>query len=85
MKSLSSILKLQFFIGFIGTLVLMPVLYVVEVFWGGYSHSESFVWLDIIMIFLAPILAGVAFFLTGFAAFPVLKLMQRRGIIKDLL
>ena len=83
-KSLSSLLKLQFFIGFIGTLGLMPVLYAAEIVWGDYRQFGPFGLLDVAMIFLAPLLAGGAFFLTGLVAYPVLKFLQRRGIVQDL-
>lgn len=85
MKSLSSMVGLQFYVGFFGTLALMPVLYGVQAIWGVFDNSESSILADVIMIFIAPLLSGISFSLTGLAAFPVLKLLQRRGIVKDLL
>lgn len=85
MKSLSSVLELQFYIGFFGTLALMPVLYGVQAIWGVFDDSGTPVWVDLIMVFVAPLLCGISSSLTGLAAYPVLQLLQRRGIVKDLL
>jgi hypothetical protein len=85
LKSLSLLRQLQFYIGFIGALALMPVLYGIQAIWGGFDHSESYIWLDIIMTFIVPLLSGVSFALTGLVAFPVLKCLQRRDIVRDIL
>ncbi|WP_157891345.1 hypothetical protein [Acidovorax sp. GW101-3H11] len=42
MKSLFSVLKLQFWIGFIGTLLLSPVLYIVEILGGSIQRFGPF-------------------------------------------
>lgn len=85
MKSLSALLKLQFFVGFVGALVLTPLVYVVEFFWGDLSSFESSIWMELVMVLWLAFLCGGAFLLTGLAAYPVLKFLQRRGLVQDLL
>lgn len=85
MKSLSALLKLQFFVGFFGALVLTPILYVVEFFRGELSGFESSIGMDLVMAFVGSLIFGGVFLLTGLAAYPALKFLQRRGLVQDLL
>lgn len=85
MKSLSALLKLQFFVGFVGALMLTPILYVVEFFRGDSSSFESSVGMDLVMAVVGSLLFGGVFLLTGLAAYPVLKFLQRQGVVQDLL
>jgi len=85
LKSLASLLKLQFCIGFIGTLLLTPFVYVWELVWGDISVFGSSIWLELAMAIWVSLLFGGAFVLTGLVAFPVLEFLQRRDIVRDLL
>lgn len=84
MKSLSSLLKPQFCIGFIGALLLTPILYIVEFVWGDMSLLGSSIWLEAVTAIWCSLLFGGVFVLTGLVAFPVLKFLQRRDIVRDI-
>ena len=84
MKSLSALLKLQFFVGFVGALVWTPLLYVVELFRGDLSSFASSVWMDLLMAVVGAFILGGVFLLMGLAAYPVLRFLQRRGLVQDL-
>jgi len=85
MKSLSALLKLQFCVGFIGALVLTPFLYVVELLWGDFNRSESSIGMGLFVVVVESLFFGGVFLLAGLAAYPVLKFLQRRGLVQDLL
>lgn len=85
MIPLSSVVKINLLSGFIGTLVSMPFIYLVEVLAGPSGAWRSFGFLDIFMIMMAPFLAGAVFAISGLVAFPVIRSLQRRGLLEDLL
>jgi hypothetical protein len=85
MITLSSVVKINFFSGLIGTLVSMPFIYLVEVLAGPSGAMRSFGFLDIFMILMAPFLAGAVFAISGLVAFPVIRGLQRRGFLEGLL
>lgn len=85
MRSLSSLLWLQFFVGFIGALVSTPILYVIELSRGFVGYFGYFSLADVVMIIFFSLLFGGVFLLAGLVAYPVLKFLQRRGIMKDIL
>ncbi len=85
MITLSSVVRINFLSGFIGTLVSMPFIYLLEIFGGTSVAMRPFGFLDIFMILLAPFLAGAVFAITGLVAFPVIQSLQKRGYLKGLL
>lgn len=61
MRSLSSLLWLQFFVGFIGALVSTPILYVIELSRGIVGYFGYFSLADVVMIIFFSLLFGGVF------------------------
>jgi hypothetical protein len=86
MMSLTSMLKINFYSGVFGTLLSMPFLYLAEaVKSGGESFLLHFGMIDIVMVAVAPLLAGLVFTASGLIAFPVIRILQNKGVLKDIL
>jgi hypothetical protein len=65
MLSFGKLLQLQFLIGALGAIVLLPILFLWDYDGGGLS--------EIVGIVFSPIMVGVAFALHGLVSFPLLK------------
>jgi hypothetical protein len=83
MLSLYQVVKINFLCGAIGTLVSMPFLYWYEFLKGG--PLAKFDGVDAGMLVAAPLIAGFFFAVTAVLAFPVLRFLQRRGVIHRVL
>ncbi len=84
--SLTSFLRINFYSGFLGTLISMPLLYLAEALRSrGQSELLHLTFVDLAMMIVAPLIAGLVFVLTGLLAFPLIRALQNKGILKDVL
>ena len=81
---LSTVLKINFYSGLFGFLALTPFLYVFEAIqFSGKSELLSFGALDIFMVIVAPLIAGLVFTVAGIFAYAFIRLIQKMGILKN--
>jgi hypothetical protein len=80
--NLQAFVKVNFLSGLLGTLVLSPVAYAYEFLQAGASSPLLRVGpIDIVMLVVVPLIVGVAFAVTALAAFPLVALLQRKGLL----
>ena len=80
--NLQAFVKVNFLSGLLGTLVLSPVAYAYEFLQAGTSSPLLRLGpIDIAMLVVVPLVAGVAFAVTALAAFPLFALLQRKGFL----
>ena len=72
--SLPTLIKINFLSGSIGSLLVAPVIYVVELGVGSFGDRPTWSWpLGLFTWFMGSLITGVAFTLLGLVAFPVLR------------
>jgi hypothetical protein len=80
--NLRNFVKVNFLAGLFGSLVLSPLAYAYEFIQSGAgSPLLKFEVLDLVMLLAIPVIMAVAFGVTALAAFPVVALLQRRGLL----
>jgi hypothetical protein len=82
MVSLYQVVKVHFFTGLVSTLITMPFAYAYELFLG---TPFSFGFVDVAMVVIAPVLFGCAFAASGAIAFPFVRYLQAKRVIRDVL
>jgi hypothetical protein len=80
--SLYQLVKVHFFTGLISTLVTIPFAYAYELFSSGLA---SFGFVDIVMVAVVPLIFGCAFAASGALAFPFLRYLQAKRVIRNVL
>jgi len=83
MLSLYQVVKINFFSGLLGALISAPFLYFYEFFQS--SPLAKFDGTDAVMIIVAPLLTGFAFAASGVLAFPFIRFLQSRSVIRNVL
>jgi hypothetical protein len=80
--NLSTFIKANFLAGLFGTLVLSPFAWLYEfVTVGSDSALLKFGPIDVLMVIVASFLMAALFSVTALAAFPIVKQLQRKGLV----
>ena len=75
--------KANFLGGLLGTLVLSPVAYLIElVQFGVGSKLLKLDFVDVAMLIVVPFFVGIAFAVSALVAFPILKWLQKKGVVR---
>jgi hypothetical protein len=82
MLSFYQVVRVHFFTGLVSTLVTIPFAYAYELVVGS---PFSFGVVDMLMVVIAPVLFGCAFAVSGALAFPFLRYLQAKQVIRDVL
>jgi hypothetical protein len=79
---LQNFVKANFLGGLLGTLVLSPFAYLFELIQAGAESKLLKIDLvDLLMLLIVPFIVAIVFAITAFAAFPIVKWLQRKGLI----
>ena len=83
MISLESFLKINFLSGVIGALITTPLFLLYDLFRGKSVFGDgSFLYVGGGYL-LGAFFAGLLFFVSGMVAFPVVRLLHKKGFLKD--
>ena len=79
--SIETAVKLSFFSGLIGSLLVGPVVYVAETLLTGSGFQATYVPLGVFMLFAGSAITGTATAVLALISYPVIRAACRRGLI----